>query len=129
MDENISGKHFLFPKSNIARDVIPKELRTLGANVDEIVTYKTVISEAENLEHIRSLLTDGKIDIITFFSPSSIRNFTEMVGVNALQHVLIAVIGSTTAEAVKEAGLEVNIVAKQQTTESLVQGIADYFGG
>ena len=51
-----------------------------------------------------------------------------MIGVDTLQHVLIAVIGATTAEAVKEVGVEVNIVAKQQTAESLVQGIVDYFG-
>ena len=126
--QNISGKHFLFPKSNIACDIMPKELRSLGAIVDEIITYKTVIPEPENLEYIRTLLTNGKIDIITFFNPSSVRNFVEMIGVDTLLHVLIAVIGATTAEAVKEVGLEVNIVAKQQTAESLVQGIVDYFG-
>ncbi len=125
--QNILGKRFLFPKSNIAREVLPQELRMLGATVDEIVTYKTVISEAENLKHIRTLLIDGKIDVITFFSPSSVRNFTEMAGVDVLQHVLMAVIGPTTAEAVKETGLEANIVAKQHTAESLVQGIEDYF--
>jgi uroporphyrinogen-III synthase len=126
--QNISGKHFLFPKSNIACDVLPKELRSLGALVDEMVTYKTVIPEPENLEHIRALLIDGKIDIITFFSPSSVRNFLEMIGVETLQRVFIAVIGPTTAEAVKEAGLEVNIVSSQQTAGSLIQGIEEYLG-
>jgi uroporphyrinogen III methyltransferase/synthase len=127
--QNISGRRFLFPKSNIASNIIPKELRSLGAIVDEIVTYKTVIPEPENLEHIRALITDGKIDAITFFSPSSVRNFVEMIGVETMQRVLIAVIGPTTAEAAKEAGLKVNIVAKQQTAESLVQGIIEHFDG
>ena len=126
--QNISGKHFLFPKSNIAHDSLPKELRSLGAVVDETVTYKTVIPEPENLEHTRALLTNGKIDVVTFFSPSSIRNFVEMMGIETLQHVLIAVIGQTTGEAAKDAGLDVNIIAKQQTTESMVQGIAEHFG-
>jgi uroporphyrinogen III methyltransferase/synthase len=126
--QNISGKHFLFPKSNIARDVLPQEMRSLGAVVDEIVTYKTVIPEPENLEHTRALLTDGKIDIITFFSPSSVRNFLEMMSAEILQRVFIAVIGPTTAEAAKEAGLEVNLVARQQTAESLVQGIVEHLG-
>jgi uroporphyrinogen III methyltransferase/synthase len=126
--QSISGRHFLFPKSNIACDVLPKELRSLGAIVDEIVTYKTVIPETENLEQIRTFLIDGKIDIITFFSPSSVRNFVEMLGVEILQHVLVAVIGPTTSESAKEAGLEVNVVAKQQTAESLVQGIVEHYG-
>ena len=126
--QSITGRHFLFPKSNIACDVIPKELRSLGAIVDEIVIYKTVIPEPENLEHIHALLKDGKIDIVTFFSPSSIRNFTEMIEVETLQRILIAVIGPTTAAAAKEAGLEVDIIAEQQTAESLVHGIEDHFG-
>jgi uroporphyrinogen-III synthase len=125
--QNISGKHFLCPKSNIACDVLPKELRSLGALVDEIVVYKTVIPEPENLNHIRSLFLKGKIDIVTFFSPSSIRNFLEMFGAETVQRGFIAVIGPTTAEAAKEAGLEVALVAQQQTAESLVQGIVEYF--
>jgi uroporphyrinogen III methyltransferase / synthase len=124
--QNISGRHFLFPKSNIACNILPNELRSLGAVVDEIITYKTVIPESENIEHIRFLLTDGKINIVTFFSPSSVRNFMEMAGVDVLRHMIIAVIGPTTAEVVKEAGLIVDIVAKQQTAESLVREIADH---
>lgn len=126
--QNITGKHFLFPKSNIARDVIPKELRSLGAIVDEIVTYKTVVPEPENLEHIHTFLKNGTINVVTFFSPSSVRNFMEMIGVEALQRILVAVIGPTTAAAAKEAGLQVDILADQQTAESLVHGIEDHFG-
>jgi uroporphyrinogen-III synthase len=51
-----------------------------------------------------------------------------MIGIDTLRRVLIAVIGTTTAEAVNEVGLEVNIVAKQQTAESLIQGIVEHFG-
>ena len=124
--QNISGKHFLFPKSTIALDVLPKELRLLGATVDEVIAYKTVIPEPENLEHIRTLLSKRRIDVVTFFSPSGVRNLTEMIGAHALQNVIVAVIGPTTAEAAKDAGVAANIVAKQQTSESLVQGIMDY---
>ncbi|RPI05803.1 MAG: uroporphyrinogen-III synthase [Ignavibacteriae bacterium] len=125
--QNIQGKHFLFPKSNIAREILPSELRSLGAVVDEIVTYKTVIPESENLECVRALLADGKIDILTFFSPSSVRNLVELIGVELLQGRLIAVIGPTTAEAVQEAGLDAAVVAKQQTAAGMVQGIMEYY--
>jgi len=126
--QNLSGKHFLFPKSNIAHDVLPKELRSLGASVDEIVTYRTMIPEPDNLEQVRVLLKNGKIDIITFFSPSSICNFVEMFGVEILIGVLIAVLGPTTAVSAKDVGLKVSIVAQQQTAESLVEGIVEYVG-
>ena len=124
--QNLSGRCFLFPKSNIAHDVLPKELRSLGASVDEIVTYRTLIPEPENFEQVRILLKDGKIDIITFFSPSSICNFVEMFGVEILLSVFIAVIGQTTATSAKDVGLKVSIVAQQQTAESLVEGIVEY---
>ena len=126
--QNLSGRHFLFPKSNIAHDGLPKELRSLGASVDEIVTYSTRIPEPENLEQVRFLLTDGKIDIITFFSPSSICNFVEMFGVELLTGTFIAVIGPTTAASANDVGLHVGIIAQQQTAESLVEGIVAHFG-
>jgi uroporphyrinogen III methyltransferase / synthase len=124
---DITGRHFLFPKSNIARDVLPNELRSLGALVDEIVVYKTTLPETGNVESFRVSLAERKIDFITFFSPSSVRNFIELLGVELLRDVLVAVIGPTTAEAANDAGLEVQVVARQQTAESLVQGIAEHY--
>jgi uroporphyrinogen III methyltransferase/synthase len=85
-----------------------------------------LIPEPENFEQVRILLKDGKIDIITFFSPSSICNFVEMFGVEILLSVFIAVIGPTTATSAKDVGLKVSIVAQQQTAESLVEGIVEY---
>ena len=125
--QNISGKHFLFPKSNIAGGVLSIELRSLGALVDEIVAYKTVLPETEHLEHLRSIFMQRKVGMIIFFSPSSVRNFVEMMGTEMVQNSAIAVIGPTTADAVHDAGLTAAIVAGQQTTESLVQEIVDYY--
>ena len=124
---SISGRQFLFPKSNIARDVLPNELRALGATVDEVIVYKTVFPESENLEQIRTLLTKGEISVATFFSPSSVRNFVEMLGPEVLERVRIAVIGSTTAEAVKETGFDAAIIAHVSTSEGLVESIEKYF--
>jgi uroporphyrinogen-III synthase len=120
---NIRGEKILFPKSNIARDILPEQLRTLGAIVEEVVVYKTVIPKTENLETIRNLMSDRKIDIITFFSPSSVWNFAEMIGTELLQNINVAVIGPTTAKAVKEIGIEPVVVAKISTSEGLIQEI------
>lgn len=125
--QDLKGKHFLFPKSNIARDVLPHELRSRGAIVDEVIVYKTIVPETDNLERIRSFLGEGKINIVTFFSPSSVRNFVEMLGEEALAKSRIAVIGPTTAEAIGEFGINPAIVSKQPSTENLVQEIEDYF--
>lgn len=125
--QDVKGRHFLFPKGNIARDALPQELRSRGAIVDEVIVYKTVVPETDNLERIRSFLAEGKVNIVTFFSPSSVRNFVEMLGVEALAKTRIAVVGPTTAEAIGELGIIPAIVSKQPSAESLVQEIEEYF--
>jgi len=123
----IKGAKILFPKSNIAREELPQQLRSLGAMVDEVIVYYTVIPEPENLERIRQLFLEKKIDVTTFFSPSSILNFTEMIGSEVLAHTIIAAIGPTTAETAQQLGLPTTILAQYATAESLVSSIENHF--
>jgi len=125
----IKDAKILFPKSSIAREELPKQLRSMGAIVDEIVVYDTIIPELDNLERIRQMFLENKIDVTTFFSPSSILNFTEMIDSEILAHTEIAVIGPTTAETAQQLGLTVTIFAQQATTESLVEAIQEHFNG
>ncbi len=125
--EELTGRRFLFPKSAIAGEILPQDLRTCGALVDEVTVYKTVMPEPGNLENIQARLANGTVDIITFFSPSSARNFIEMLGAEALKKSTAAVIGPTTAEAVRELGIDPAVIAGQATTESLVQSIEKHF--
>jgi uroporphyrinogen III methyltransferase/synthase len=122
----IKGAKILFPKSSIAREELPKLLRSLGAEVDEIVVYQTIIPEPDNLERIRHMFLENKIDVATFFSPSSILNFTEMIGSEVLAHTAIAAIGPTTAETAQQLGLTVAILAQQATAEGLVEAIENH---
>lgn len=117
----------LFPKSNIARDTLPQQLRSMGARVDEIVVYRTVAPEPQNLEQTRLLFLEKKIDAAIFFSPSSIINFSEMMGTEVFAQTAIAVIGSVTAETVEQMGLHVSIRAQQATAENLIESLEHYF--
>ena len=125
-EHQIKGAKILFPKSSIAREELPKHLRSMGAEVDEIVVYQTIIPEPDNLERIRQMFLENTIDVATFFSPSSILNFTEMIGSEVLAHTAIAVIGPTTAETAEQLGLTVAILAQQATAEELVEAIENY---
>ena len=124
---DVLGKRFLVPKSNIGRDILPNALRAMDATVDEVVVYKTVPPQPSELETIRSALNSGEISAVTFFSPSSVRNFLQMMGHKCLEDVPIAVIGPTTADAAQNLGLTVSIVAQEATSESLVGGLVDHF--
>ena len=122
----IKGAKILFPKSNIAREEFPRHLRSAGAAVDEIAVYQTVVPEPENLEIIHHMFLDDKIDIATFFSPSSLINFVELIGVEILAHTAIAVIGPTTAETAQQLGLSVAILSQKATAEGMVEAIESY---
>ena len=122
-----AGKCFLFPKSDIARDILSSALRELNAMVDEVVVYKTAPPDGRDLDKIRSALRDGEIDAILFFSPSAVRNFTQMIGTAHLADLPIGVIGPTTADAVRQAGLSVSVVSETPATEALCDSLDRFF--
>ena len=125
--KEMHGRRVLFPKSTIARDEFPRKLRNLGAAVDEAIVYRTVAPASDRVEQIIAMLAEDKLDCVTFFSPSSVRNFIEWAGAEKLHHVLIAVIGPTTAAAVEEFGLPAPIVAQQHTAEGIADSLERYW--
>ncbi len=123
--EAVEGKRFLFPQSNIGKDILPNALRSLDAVVDEVIVYKTVSPKQAELDGIRNALVNGAIDVVTFFSPSAVRNFLQMMGTKCLERTAVAVIGPTTAAAAKNLGIKIDIISKQATAESLVDALED----
>ncbi len=123
-DIDLAGKRFLFPKSSIARDVLPTELRNRGAHVEEVVVYRTVPPEAAALESVRNSLVDGTIGCVAFFSPSAVRNIVQLLGVRCLESPVIAVIGPTTAAAAGTMGIRVDLTSSAATAEALADAIA-----
>lgn len=127
---DLRGKRVLLPRAEEARDVLPRGLRQLGAEVDVVPAYRTV-PDLENGQALRKLLSQGKVDAITFTSPSTVRNFLAMVGegaIDALSHVVVACIGPVTAETAKSLGIRVDAVAREYTIEGLVQALVGSMG-
>ncbi|MGH2568833.1 MAG: uroporphyrinogen-III synthase, partial [Bacteroidota bacterium] len=89
--------------------------------------YNTVSPRQQDLDIVRNALLNRQIDVVTFFSPSAVRNFLQIMGTKSLEQTLIAVIGPSTASAAESLGIPVDIVAKQATAESLVETIAEQF--
>ena len=63
--------------------MIPRELRKLGAQVDVVEAYETVIPQSSRTR-LRAILKDSKRrpDVITFTSSSTVRNFVALLGKN-----------------------------------------------
>jgi uroporphyrinogen-III synthase len=79
----VEGKRALLARARVARDVIPDELRKMGARVDVVEAYETVVP-ASSRARLRSLMKDPKRrpHVVTFTSSSTVRNFANLLGMS-----------------------------------------------
>ncbi len=128
--EDINGKKILLPRAREARPVLPVELKKMGADVDEITAYCTE-KVRDNADLILKQLEEKKIDLITFTSSSTVKNFKELLPSEnfktLLQGVTIASIGPITSETARKLGFEVHITAEFFTIPGLCKAIVQYF--
>jgi uroporphyrinogen-III synthase len=125
---DVSNHFFLQPGGDLMREDFAKQVEARGGRVNRVTVYRTVAPPARDLAAIDQLLIEGGIECIAFFSPSAVRNFNAIIPDFKQATVLIAVIGQTTASAVFSSGLRVDVIAEEQTAESLAAAIAERFG-
>jgi uroporphyrinogen III methyltransferase/synthase len=129
--ETLAGAKILFPKADIARDVMPEQLRSAGAEVTEVVAYRTVTAESDAHLGIYRQLLDEKLDVVTFSSASAVRAFISIHGaeqaVDLLGHTLVATIGPVTTEAAHRYGINPQITPATSTVPALVDAIVGHF--
>jgi uroporphyrinogen III methyltransferase/synthase len=118
------GQRVLLPRAEGARPQIVDELEARGARVDELTLYRSDVPSSPDAEGLRRLRA-GEIDIVTFASSSAVRNLVEMLGgdVAPLRATTIAAIGPITAQAVRDAGLEVAVTAEEYSIDGLVAAL------
>ena len=125
--EDISGKRILLPRAKIATADLPNGLRERGAHVDDVPLYDTLKVASENRDEIETDLLNGRIDLVTFTSSSTVTNFLEMFPTCApevlLADVKVAVIGPTTQKTAAEKSMKVDVVAAEASVGSLVEAI------
>ncbi len=114
----------LLPRADKARPALAHDLRQKGALVDEVVAYRTTAAPSGNLQ---AILGNGKIDILTFTSSSTVRNLAAALSgrppAEALAGMLVACIGPVTARTAQELGIRVDVVAGEHTIEGLVEAV------
>ena len=116
-------------RAQVAREILPDTLRESGAEIDVVPAYKTILP-ATGKEALEAKLREGSVDVITFTSTSTVKNFMDLIG-NDLKAYLaitvIACIGPITAKTAQDLGLKVDIIPKEYTVESLTQALEDHF--
>ena len=126
----LKGKKILLPRAKEARPVLPRELNRMGAAVDEIPAYETIIA-AENAAELVQKLKDRQIDLITFTSSSTVKNFKALLPAEnfaaLIQGVTIASIGPITTDTARQLGFDVHITADSFTIPGLVEAILQHY--
>ncbi len=135
LDQGIEGRNILIPRALCAREILPETLRGAGAQVTVAPVYQNCPAEGDK-ENLREELENGGVEMITFTSSSTVRNFLAMIDVEnqkELQEILagikIAAIGPITAKTVTDNGLLVDVQPEEYTIEGLIQAIVDYYSG
>jgi uroporphyrinogen III methyltransferase/synthase len=117
------GDEILIYRAQEARDVLPQMLQEAGRHPTVVAAYKTLFdADPQFAEKVESA------DVLTFTSASTVRGFCELLGGNAravaaARGKIVACIGPVTADAARESGLSVDVVADVYTTDGLLDAL------
>ena len=113
------NEKYLFPCSDIRKNDIPEFLKGNGFDFAEAIMYHTVASNLTDLEHVF-------YDVLAFFSPSGINSLLVNFPDFEQNTTRIAAFGPTTAKAVQDAGLLLDIEAPLPNAPSMTGALELY---
>jgi len=135
LDQGVEGRNILIPRAKQAREILPETLRGAGAQVTVTPIYQNCRVEGDKIA-LRAEFVDNKVDMLTFTSSSTVRNFLTMLDAEneeelqkLLAGVKIAAIGPITAKYVTDNGLEVHVQPEQFTITDMVDAVTEYYRG
>jgi uroporphyrinogen III methyltransferase/synthase len=117
--ETMEGKRVLLPRAKEARPILPVELNKMGAVVDEIAAYQTEQAR-ENVDELIKRLEEGSIDIVTFTSSSTVKNFKALLPPERFESLI-------EGDTAKELGFKVGITAEDFTIPGLCEAILQHY--
>jgi uroporphyrinogen III methyltransferase/synthase len=128
--EKLAGKKILLPRAAEARPVLPVELRNMGAEVDEVTVYHTERVK-DNTDKLMEQLEEKSIDLITFTSSSTVKNFKSLLPPDKFTQLIdgttVASIGPITTDTASELGFKVHLTADSYTIPGLCEAILKYY--
>ena len=113
------SENFLFPCSNKRQKDLPDYMGTNDFKITEAVMYETVSSDLSDLENVF-------YDVLAFYSPSGITSLLENFPEFKQNNTRIAAFGPTTAQAVKDANLILDIQAPMPNAPSMTGALEQY---
>ncbi|MBQ4495423.1 MAG: uroporphyrinogen-III C-methyltransferase [Selenomonadaceae bacterium] len=116
----VGGKKILLARAEVARDALPETLKNFGAEVTIAPAYQTLSEASAQIDF-------DALDLVTFTSSSTVKNFIAAYGVDCLKKIPSAAIGSITAKTLESFGVAAAVVAEEFTIEGLVEAIRKFY--
>lgn len=122
----VPGERVLVVRGDLADGGLAIALRARGAEVDDVVAYRTREAPAGSRSLLRRALADGPIDAVVFTSGSTVRGLVALarsadVDISAIPSVCI---GPATASAARAAGISVLAVSTTPDAAALASTTA-----
>jgi uroporphyrinogen-III synthase len=124
----LRGKRVLLPRSDRAAGELVPRLQRLGAEVSEVIAYRTSDTtevDAAGREAVAAC------SAILFFSPSAVQSFAALQKSSALNpltdSVVVGAIGPVTSFALRNAGFRCDFQASEPSVEEIVATLAVHF--
>ena len=127
---SLAGRRVLLPRSDRGDERIPNALRARGAQVTEVVAYRTVGPRAVDPDLLERTRRAG-VDAIVFASPSAVHAFARLIGESDLPalsaRVPFVAIGPTTAAAIRSSGASARIEAEESSASGIAKALIEHF--
>ncbi len=125
----VAGRRFLLPRSEIGRDDLVTGLREKGGEAVAVVAYRTLRPPVD-ADSLGQRLGDSEFDVASFASPSAVAYFGELLGDGAraaLRGVTVTALGETTAAALRDVGIEPDVVPERPELQEWVDTLARHW--
>ena len=132
LGDRLQGAKVFLPRSDRANPDLPAALKRRGAQVTEVIAYRTLKPTDVDQRNLRQM-AEGAADAVLFFSPSAVQHFAELFGgeqLRALQDKLaITAVGPVTASVLRQAGVGRTVLAGDTTAAAVVNALEKHFAG
>lgn len=108
---------YLLSLSDVHKPEIPKSLDKAKIKYTKAIFYKTVSSDLSDLRD------DFPYEMIVFYSPNGIKSLHDNFPNFDQKEIVIGAFGASTAKAVKDAGLRLDVTAPTPTCPSMTHAI------
>jgi uroporphyrinogen-III synthase len=126
----LKNKRVFLPRSDHANPELVGRLEELGAQVKEIVAYKTIRPDSNDRAELEAMAQDGA-DAVLFFSPSAVHHLQDLLGhekfLEFSRRAVFAAIGPVTEEALRKAEVHRVVVARDATVACVVATLVESF--